>query len=54
MSAEGAKTKNRLHSRLNEGGTLLSVLAHALAGRDARAPGGKRRFHVNAAVVIEG
>jgi hypothetical protein len=26
---------------LNEGGSLLSVLAHASAGRDARAPRGQ-------------
>src|ERR1700754_33738 len=42
MSAEREK-ESRLHSRLNEGGSLFSVPAHAVAGRDARAPGGRAR-----------
>jgi hypothetical protein len=37
---ESAKVKNRHPSTLRRGGSLLSVLRHALAGRDARAPGG--------------
>jgi hypothetical protein len=50
---ESAKTKKRIHSRLNDGASSLSVLAHASAGRDARAPGEKGRIHVNAALVVE-
>jgi len=38
MSAAGANNEKRRHSTLSDGASLLSVLAHALAGRDARAP----------------
>jgi hypothetical protein len=37
---DSAKMKKRLYSISNGCASLLSVLAHALAGRDARAPRG--------------
>src|SRR5215213_10261488 len=38
IERESAKTENRLHSMLSEGASSSSVLWHASAGRDARAP----------------